>query len=282
MARDNFSKKTIGALAERVGFLCSNPNCGCFTVGPHMIEDKVTRIGKAAHITAAAVGGPRYDLSISVTQRSSISNGIWLCSNCADLIDKDPLNFPASLLLVWKTTAEHKMSQELKAIKAAQAEDPLSGPYLEADLIFKRSMRQPNGYSDKNPGQMEYGVYVVEISNKPIIHWKLGWELSLVIHNNSSFPAINVSVEIESDIETLEKSALPKVNNIKPFESVKLKISFFEMLESSHIEADERLKKRIPESFANVKFNINYFDEGRRKHLTVASVSGQQIVNKKS
>ncbi|WP_271009438.1 hypothetical protein [Paucibacter sp. B51] len=40
------------------------------------------------------------------TQRSSISNGIWLCNNCSRLIDNDPASFPAELLHRWKAQAE--------------------------------------------------------------------------------------------------------------------------------------------------------------------------------
>ena len=89
MERDNFLKSTTRILAERVGYRCSNPNCRAYTVGPNEKENKSTSIGEAAHICAAAVGGPRYDESMTSVQRSDISNGLWLCSNCSDLIDKD-------------------------------------------------------------------------------------------------------------------------------------------------------------------------------------------------
>lgn len=46
-------------------------------------------MGKVAHITAAAVGGPRYMKELSEEDRKSITNAIFLCSNCADLIDKN-------------------------------------------------------------------------------------------------------------------------------------------------------------------------------------------------
>jgi hypothetical protein len=283
MARDNFSRRTINLLAERVGFLCSNPACGCHTVGPNQQEDKSTRIGKAAHITAAAPGGPRFELAISAPQRSGIGNGIWLCSNCADLIDKDEKAYSASLLGVWKVNAEHKMAQSIKAVYDINTNDPLQGPYLEADLIYRQSMRVPNGYSDKNSGQMENGIYVVEIGNQPIIHWTLGWELSLVIHNNSSYPAFNVSVEIDAGgIQTIESNRLPKVNHVKAFDQVKFKINYMENLESSHTEADEKLSSRIPAAFDKVVFKIYYFDEARKRHRTLAVVSGQQISNEKA
>lgn len=282
MARDNFTRKTINMLAERVGFLCSNPACGCHTVGPNHQPDKSTRIGKAAHITAAAAGGPRYDSALATTARSAIANGIWLCSNCADLIDKDEIVYSTSLLNVWKSAAEQKMSKSIKAIHAL-IKDESTGPYLEADLVFLRSMRMPGEISSKNPGYVENGIYIIDAGPKPIIHWSLGWELSLRIHNNSSYPAFNVSVEIEAgDIQTIERSTLPAVNNLPPFEMTKLNIKHMEKLESTHLEADERLKQRIPEAFKDVTFKIYYFDEHRNRHRTIMKVTDQHTSNEKA
>lgn len=59
--RDDFSQKTIDRLCERVGGKCSNPNCRRETKGPHSNPQKRVSIGEAAHITAAAEGGPRYN-----------------------------------------------------------------------------------------------------------------------------------------------------------------------------------------------------------------------------
>jgi hypothetical protein len=81
--RDDFPAETIRKLGERVGLLCSNPDCRAPTKGPHTRAEKATNVGKASHIRAAAMGGPRYDGSQTEEQRSAIENGIWLCSNCA-------------------------------------------------------------------------------------------------------------------------------------------------------------------------------------------------------
>ena len=59
--RDDFSQKTIDRLCERVGGKCSNPNCRRETKGAHSNPQKRVSIGEAAHITAAAEGGPRYN-----------------------------------------------------------------------------------------------------------------------------------------------------------------------------------------------------------------------------
>jgi hypothetical protein len=44
--------------------------------------------------------------SPSAEERSATANGIWLCQNCAKLIDNDVVRFSAEMLKAWKTTAE--------------------------------------------------------------------------------------------------------------------------------------------------------------------------------
>lgn len=111
--RDNFPPSVVLALRERVNGHCSNPGCGCPTLGPNADSGKATRIGVAAHITAASPGGPRYDSSLTSEERSSIANGVYLCENCARRIDVDPLAFPVGLLLDWKRRAEEKADAAL-------------------------------------------------------------------------------------------------------------------------------------------------------------------------
>jgi hypothetical protein len=68
----------------------------------------------AAHITAAAKGGPRYDEVLSRQERSSAENGIWLCAKCAKLIDSDLLRYTAPFLHSWKNDAETVARWELE------------------------------------------------------------------------------------------------------------------------------------------------------------------------
>jgi hypothetical protein len=106
--RDDFDKSVVDALAKRAAYICSNPDCRTLTLAPSTEDDtKFIYIGKAAHITAASSGGPRFDASLSSEERKSIRNGIFLCSNCADMIDKnDGLDYPVDLLRKWKTEHE--------------------------------------------------------------------------------------------------------------------------------------------------------------------------------
>lgn len=105
--RDDFPMSVKEALAKRVAMRCSNPKCGKVTTGPHEDSAKAVNIGVAAHITAASPGGPRYDCSLLTTDRNAAQNGIWLCQNCAKMVDNDPQLYSVDLLKAWKTVAEH-------------------------------------------------------------------------------------------------------------------------------------------------------------------------------
>jgi hypothetical protein len=61
---------------------------------------------------------------IAVWLRLSVShaaNGIWLCSACADLIDKDEERFPVTIIQEWKSEAE---AAATRGIKGALADPP--------------------------------------------------------------------------------------------------------------------------------------------------------------
>ena len=112
--RDDFSTKTKNILAKRVGYLCSNPSCKKLTCGPNEIPEKTVNIGVAAHITAASKGGPRYDSSMDSDKRSSLNNGIWLCQNCAKLIDSNSKKYTVSSIIEWKNKAELFAKEKLE------------------------------------------------------------------------------------------------------------------------------------------------------------------------
>ena len=114
MMRDNFSRSTIDALADRAGNRCSNPDCRQLTSGPRTDPARAVNIGVAAHITAASEGGPRYDAGLTQEQRSDADNGLWLCQNCGKLVDNDPQAYPADLLRRWKQQAEEAARREVQ------------------------------------------------------------------------------------------------------------------------------------------------------------------------
>ncbi len=114
--RDDFTEHTKRTLAHRAGYRCSNPKCGVSTAGPGAGPDTTINLGVAAHITAASPGGPRYDPSIPPGKRRSLENGIWLCQNCAKLVDSDSAAFDRGTLERWKRLAEANARARLGSV----------------------------------------------------------------------------------------------------------------------------------------------------------------------
>jgi hypothetical protein len=126
MPRDDFSQGTKDTLARRVNYRCSQ--CGQETAGPHTDPSKAISIGVAAHITAAASDGPRYDSSLTPEQRKSSENGIWMCQNHGRLVDADEERYTVEDLRAMKKKAE---AAALRALEAKVQELP---PNVQAAL----------------------------------------------------------------------------------------------------------------------------------------------------
>jgi len=272
--RDNFTSKTIDILAKRVGFFCSNPGCKRPTVGPNVVRDKFTIVGVAAHITAASPGGPRYDENLSTEQRKSIDNGIWLCTDCSTIIDKDPLEYPVELLNDWKRSAENDMSMMLKVLKTKER------PSLEADLIWSSSQRFNNGYSYKN--KELYGDYIIAGINKPIIFWNLMWNFNMAIYNNSRFPAFNVSVEQIDGPKLSSIDKLPRINNLPPYANLNLNARFEDNYEGTSEDADKLIIPKVPPIVQGLQLRLTYYDEEGQKFSTIFTVRGDEFINEKN
>lgn len=126
--RDDFSAEVKKTVANRVNSICSNPDCRAATSGPNSDLAKAVNIGVAAHITAASEGGPRYASQLSPSDRSHASNAIWLCQNCAKLIDNDPSDFTVEILETWKASAEWNAKASLgKTIPSVNVVDANTG-----------------------------------------------------------------------------------------------------------------------------------------------------------
>lgn len=109
--RDDFSAKVLMILYKRAGGKCCR--CGAATFGPDTNPHKSVNIGQGAHIAAAAPLGPRYDEKMSPEERSSATNGMWLCSNCHDIIDRDVKEYPTAKLKKMKKEAEDYARREV-------------------------------------------------------------------------------------------------------------------------------------------------------------------------
>lgn len=103
-----FNQKTKNALARRANNFCSNPVCRTQTIAPK-VDDKESCVstGIAAHICANSENGPRFSKTMKPDEIRSIDNGIWLCSDCSILIDREPSRFSVELLKQWKSEHEN-------------------------------------------------------------------------------------------------------------------------------------------------------------------------------
>ena len=111
-SRDDFLPPVRFKLAARSGHRCSNPHCRTPTRGPKRSPAWAVSLGVASHITAASPGGPRYDPSLTPTQRASMPNAIWLCRVCDTMVDSDPQRYTVAVLYDWKRRAENLARDE--------------------------------------------------------------------------------------------------------------------------------------------------------------------------
>ncbi|MER8370596.1 hypothetical protein NKH84_24065 [Mesorhizobium sp. M0902] len=122
--RDDFKPAIKIQLAQRVGYLCSHPECQRPTIGPKKGEVGANNIGVAAHIKAASIGGPRYDSDQTPAERAGLENGIWLCADHAHLVDHDPNEFTVDKLRGWKHAAEERAFKQLVTGRGAATVQP--------------------------------------------------------------------------------------------------------------------------------------------------------------
>ena len=151
--RDDFSQKTVTQIAKRAGWLCSFPTCRTLTIGATANGDGEINIGTAAHICAAAPGGPRYDEKMTPEQRASAENGIWMCRDHGKAIDSDMKAFTVERLREWKELAQKEswrrvLRNEGLPTSTTQPCDDLHVRHrnaAEADLaVFRNTAKWPS------------------------------------------------------------------------------------------------------------------------------------------
>lgn len=150
--RDDFTPRTRIKIGRRAGWRCSYLSCGRETDGATSDGRGEISIGVAAHICAAAPGGPRYDVDQTSEARRSADNGIWMCEDHANIIDFDDPRYTVELLRQWKAQAQvaswRRVLREPAAKIAAPSEGELNGRLraaVRADLeVFRRSDRWPS------------------------------------------------------------------------------------------------------------------------------------------
>lgn len=106
MSAPDFDEKTKHIAAARVGHRCTL--CDTPTHGPNEDPNKATNLGEAAHIRGKQPNAPRYDVSMTDTERAHINNALWACRNCHGKFDKDYLLYSVEALLNLRTVAENR------------------------------------------------------------------------------------------------------------------------------------------------------------------------------
>lgn len=111
----DFTQTVIDNCCKRAAYRCSNPDCRVNTIAPSDEDkNKFIYIGNVAHISAASKGGPRYNNSLTKSERRDINNSIYLCVSCATMIDKNMgLDYPIEMLNEWKQSHEKWISNYL-------------------------------------------------------------------------------------------------------------------------------------------------------------------------
>lgn len=193
--RDDFSQSVKDTLAKRAGYRCSNPNCQKTTIGAQEGDSKSISIGIAAHIAAAAPNGPRYDSSMTAQERSSIDNGIWLCSNCSILIDKDENCYTVDVLKSWKANAEKLSHTYIAQPSIIPSNNSSTNVYCL--LLLKEDLTtclQWLSLFQKAPHS------ILDSNNFPL---PSDWEELLA--NNSSFLGLEFTVKLHSICQYIDK-----------------------------------------------------------------------------
>lgn len=260
VVRDDFSAPTKKILASRVGYICSNPDCRKNTIGPGQNKNETVSIGVGAHISAAAPGGKRYDPTLTPAQRSDAENGLWLCQNCAKLIDSDDVKYTATLLAEWKNTAEQNAQQ---AIATNQSPVAVLQPYADPDLIWVTSARWQTGISSKNRDLLaKSGGRLHEFD--VIRLYSFSWRYRFKIYNNSSVPLVNLKLTRKPGTPFFTNvDIIPKINNMPSLGDITLNAEKIISFEGTGMEAEPAMEPLFPPHLNGMQFLLEYQSENR-------------------
>ncbi len=138
-----------------------------------MTSDGVVNIGVAAHITAAAAGGPRFDPNLTPDQRRALANGIWLCQSCAKLIDCDDGRFTPILLQDWKARAESRAQSFLQTPERPEGDDEpvLVVPSTDPSVSWLPFSARATGFVGRDAERERLNAFLH--SNRRVSWWLL-------------------------------------------------------------------------------------------------------------
>lgn len=243
--RDEFSPEITNALARRASFICSKPDCRALTLCPSDEDPtKSIYVGRAAHITAASPGGARYDASLTPKERSEITNGIFLCAVCADMIDKNNgLDFPAPMLRRWKSSHEAFVRTNLN--KSVHSLLGIRAPAIE--LAFDTG--QDSLEIPKRKAGQQYKKNKGELSNRIV-------RIDLRLLNTGSGRAtdIDVILEFQDNLQVYKIEEVRRLWNMFPLSLSRSPEAFTERLFSTRRMP---AAQRVAQSFSDeLRFGV--------------------------
>lgn len=204
--KGNFTKATIRILRDRVASLCSNPNCRKFTVSAHEEADKITIIGEGAHICAVSQGGARFDSNLTLNEIKSYDNGIWLCTNCHTMIDREPKTYTVKILNNWKQQAEAYSRNQLNTT-------PKSNHDIVQSQQSLLTVMPLNGISNAIQNiHKSVSMSLEELDNRFTVRTTFSDEKTsykLFLKENQIPPQITVTFEKSAKLSDMIKHGLP-------------------------------------------------------------------------
>jgi len=203
--RDDFPAAVKDLLAKRVAQRCSNLGCRQPTSGPQGDPTKAVNIGVAAHISAASPDGPRFDPTLTAKQRSTPENGIWLCQNCAKLVDNDTTRYSVETLRAWKAEAEHS------AAKALERKSAVLVGREELFACLERLMPELLAEMRKDLAAYSLGREFV-VYRKGIHYWGRGHEL---VYHPDDHPDLENKLHILKNHDPIQDIAYNDVSRFR-------------------------------------------------------------------
>lgn len=174
--RDDFSEPVKRTAAERVAYRCSFPGCQMITIGASQEKiDKSSRTGVAAHICAAAEGGPRYDPNMTPEERKDITNCIWMCQTHAHLIDTDVVTYTVDKLKAMKKEAEEAATKRLGNAELLQFDN--QNIELDKYETFLKRLIADGDYESLNYMLRRYNDLCVGNLQELIIRYKIHFDV---------------------------------------------------------------------------------------------------------
>lgn len=256
---NEFSPKIIKNVRERSAFICNRPLCRKLTVKASYDNDTDSDIlGEAAHIYPAAKNWARFDESIHPIFIKSQKNAIWLCRECARLIDKNPKKYTVEVLFKWKLDLElYVQGLTTQDSRLRQLRLTLS-PSLSA-------MRILSALPGPGPGRFDQTFFLG--NNIPLSRVLI--ETSQILYENDflreSEQFNGIITELESIYRQIEKIAPNSHLNISGWKNKIIRFLMIDILNYSidsfdqHLISENRLTEEALEHIRNRGHRVELF-----------------------